>query len=315
LNLRMAIAMALVALLDAAALTLLALLGVPPLLVACVGAAFLAAQLLLAPALALKAVRARPAGARDEPELHALVERLCQLGDIPKPALAVTELEAPIAFAVARGRRSGTVCVSYGLLEALEPEELAGVLAHELSHLANRDAAVMSVASLVPMLTGLCLRLAFWDGTPEALQEGREECSGSREALVLLGWLLSPALMFGMIVVRILLAPPLAVAVALYALTLPAVAALSRYREFAADRSAALLTGSPSALASALLRLSGDLERIPRSDLRSIARANALLVMPAPPRVPVLLRLTATHPPVERRVQRLLALERESAPT
>jgi heat shock protein HtpX len=311
----MALAMALVALADAAGLTLLALLGVPLLLAACVGAAFLAVQLLLAPALTLASVRARRVSADAEPELHALVERLCQLGDIPKPALAVSELDAPIAFAVGRSPRSATVCVSRGLLSSLEQDELTGVLAHELSHVASRDAAVMSVASLVPTLAGLCLRAAFWDGIPDVLEERGGDGSGPDWGFMIVGGALSLALSLAMIVARILLVVPLAVAAALCALTLPAVAALSRYREIAADRSAALLTGSPSALASALLRLSGELERIPRRDLRRVALSNALLVMPAPPQVPGLAWLTATHPPVERRVQRLLALEAESRPT
>jgi len=314
LTVRMLAAMTLVALADAGALLLLALLGVALWLVAAVGAAFLAAQLLLAPALTLASVGARRADAASEPDLHALVERLCQLADLPKPALAVAEVDAPIAFTVGRSPGSATVCVSSGLLAALDGPELAGVVAHELAHVASRDAAVMSVAALVPTLAGLGLRLAFWDGIPDDF-EIPKGAPWWRRGLGVAADVASPATAFGMVLVRLLLVVPLVVAGVLYAITLPAVSALSRHRELAADRAAALLTGSPSSLASALLRLSGDLDQIPRSDLRSVALSNALLVMPAPPWIPGLARLTATHPPVERRVERLLALEARTRAT
>jgi heat shock protein HtpX len=310
---RMALAMALVLLVDAAALALLALLGVPIVVVAAAGAAFLAVQLLLGPALSLALFGAHPASAGDEPQLHALVERLCQLGDLRKPRIAIAELDAPAAFTVGHGGASATLCLSRGLLEQLPQDELTGVLAHELAHVASRDAVVMSVASLVPTVAGLCLRVAFWDGIPDRATEGLHADTVRGGALMIGTLVLFLATALLMVALRVVLLVPLAVALLLTALTLPAVAALSRYRELAADRSAALLTGSPAALASALVRLSGAMGEIPRQDLRRVALANALLVMPAGLGLPGLERLTATHPPVEERVRRLLALAGSAA--
>ena len=251
LTVRMALAMALVAVADAAALALLALIGVPVGLVIAAGVAFLAGQILLGPTIALALFRARRVGPEDEPELHALAERLCQLADLRKPALAVAEADVPTAFAVGRGERSATICVTRGLLDRLEPDELGGVLAHELAHVGSRDAVVMGAASLVSTAAGLCLRLAFWDGIPDRATEGLHADSVRGAALMIgtLAVFLATSLL--MVALRVLLLVPLAVALLLTALTVPAVAALSRYRELAADRSAALLTGDPSALASA----------------------------------------------------------------
>jgi heat shock protein HtpX len=290
LTARMAVAILLVVVSDAGALMLVSLFPVPLWIIVFTGVAFLGVQLLFAPYLALAAARGRRVEEYEAPRLHALVGRLCQLANLPKPAIAIAERDAPIAFTVGRSPRNATLCVSSGLLERLNPRERVAVIAHELAHIENRDAVVMSVAAVVPMLAGLGLRMAFWDA--------REDESGL---------LAIPSVV--MIPVRFALVVPMAVAAAVWALTLPAVAALSRHRELAADRGAALITGDPWSLAAALLRLSGDLDRIPRRDLRTVALSNALLVMPAPPWHPGLGRLIATHPPVERRVERLLALE------
>jgi heat shock protein HtpX len=296
LTARMVVAILLIVVSDAGALMFVSLFPVPLWLVVCAGVAFLGVQLLVAPYLALAAARGRRVDEHEAPRLHALVGRLCQLAGLPKPAIAIAETDAPIAFTVGRSPRSATVCVSRGLLETLNPRERAAVIAHELAHIENRDAAVMSVAAVVPMLAGLGLRMAFWDA--------REDESG----------LLAISSVV-MIPLRLALVVPMAVAAAVWALTLPAVAALSRHRELAADRGAALITGDPWSLAAALLRLSGDLDRIPRRDLRTVGLVNALLVMPAPPPLPGLARLVATHPPVERRVGRLLRQEVESRAT
>ena len=280
----MVLATGLVAVVDGAVLTLIALLGVHPLLILGIGVVIAAAQLLLTPVIALAAVRARIVDAAEAPELHALVERLCQLADVAKPRIALSDADVPMAFVVGRGERSATVCVSRGLVDALDPPELAAVVAHELSHVAARDMAVMTTASLMATLSGLFLRIGFWDGTLPERWTGALLDRERRWERVVAGsakWILAAVLGFGMILVRLLLILPLAVAVVVLALTLPVGARLSRYRELAADRGAGILTGSPMTLATALLKLERAMNAIPRRDLRTTALLDMLLVMPA----------------------------------
>jgi heat shock protein HtpX len=307
----MLIAVLVVVVLDAGvALGALVLVGLGPLPVIGALAAFAAAQLVIGPRCALAAVRARRASADEEPELHAALERLSQLADMRKPALAITEIQAPVAFAVGRSERSATICLSRALVEGLEPRERAAILAHELAHVAHRDVAVMTGASAIPMLAGLLLRVGWWPGYSERWFDIDIPRLPPAWALVLKPALpLAAVTGFAMVMVRIVLFVPLAGLALIYALTLPALAALSRAREFAADRGAAILTGAPAVVASALLKVSGEIERLPERDLRAALLMNGLFVVPLGPAGRLLGRLTATHPPLRARIERLVAMQ------
>jgi heat shock protein HtpX len=238
-------------------------------------AAMALGQLLLSERLALRAMHARVVSAQDAPGLHALVERLAIQADVPMPRVAISEIAAPNAFAMGRSPKHATVCVTTGLLHTLERNELEGVLAHEIGHIKNRDVALMTMASFFASLAALVGQVALFSGLG-----GRDRDSGPGIAVVLL------------------------VSVAVYFLSYFLMLALSRYREFAADRSAALFTGRPSALASALRRL----ESAPQQDLREVASMQAFFIVP-PRAAGALSKLFATHPPTEERIARLAQME------
>jgi heat shock protein HtpX len=243
-----------------------------------IAAAFFAVQMLASDRIALAAMGARAVSVEQAPELHAVVARLCVQADLPMPQLAIVDAAMPNAFALGRSQKSATVCVTSGLLGLLSGAELEGVLAHELTHVINRDVMVMTIASFFASIAAVLVRFGvFFSG-------GRNRNGQSAFAVVML------------------------VSVAVYALSFLLLRALSRYREYAADRGAAVLTGRPSALASALLKISGSMERIPQRDLRSAASMNAFFIMPARPKG-AFTRLVATHPPVEQRVAALGRLE------
>jgi heat shock protein HtpX len=201
---------------------------------------------------------------------------------MPKPAVAIADSDMPNAFATGRNPSKAVVCVTTGLLRRLETDELEGVLAHELSHVAHRDVAVMTIASFLGVLAGLMTRLALWGGV------GR---SRDQNAAV--------------VVMAVVL-----VSAVVYVLSFLLTRALSRYRELAADRSSAELTGRPSALASALTKLSGDMSRIPTRDLRQAEAFNAFFVVPARAQGMSISSLFSTHPTLERRLDQLAAISR-----
>jgi heat shock protein HtpX len=231
-------------------------------------------QLLLSERLALRAMHARVVSAQDAPGLHALVERLAIQADVPMPRVAISDIAAPNAFAMGRSPKHATVCVTTGLLHTLERNELEAVLAHELGHVKNRDVALMTMASFFASLAALVGQVAAFSGLG-----GRDRDSGPGVVVILL------------------------VSVAVYFISYFLMLALSRYREFAADRSAALFTGRPSALAAALRRL----ENAPQQDLRDVASMQAFFIVP--PRAGALSKLFATHPPTEERIARLAQME------
>jgi heat shock protein HtpX len=232
-------------------------------------------QLWLSERLALRAMHARVVSAQDAPGLHALVERLAIQADVPMPRVAISDIPVPNAFAMGRSPRHATVCVTEGLLQLLERNELEAVLAHEVGHIKNRDVALMTMASFFASLAALVGQFAAFGGLG-----GRDRDSGPGLAVILL------------------------VSVGVYFLSYFLMLALSRYREFAADRSAALFTGRPSALASALRRL----ESTPQGDLRQVASMQAFFIVPARG-ASVMSRLFATHPPTEERIARLARME------
>lgn len=227
--------------------------------------------------LALRSMGAKKVTENEHPELHAVIGRLSQQADLPKPTVAVANSQVPNAFAAGRSKNTAAVCVTTGLLNQLEPAELEGVLAHELAHIKNRDVTVMTIASFLSTIAFIIVRWGWLFGN-----RGRNQAPIWVAILVsLVVWIISFFL----------------------------IRALSRYREFAADRGAATITGRPSALASALMKISGNIDRIPERDLRDQAEMNAFFIIPV--KKGFIGRLFSTHPDTERRIERLQALERE----
>lgn len=252
--------------------------------VAFVVAVMLLAQYYLSDRLVLWSMGAREVSPREAPELHALVERLSALADLPKPRVALVETAMPNAFATGRSPRRSVVAVTTGLLERLEPREVEAVLAHELSHIRHRDVAVLTLASFFATVASFIVQQFMFWGVPMGGDRDREGPNA-----FLLVYLVS-----------------LFVWVVSYFL----IRALSRYREFAADRGAALLTGAPSNLASALIKISNGMQRIPTRDLRQAEAFNAFFIVPALSGES-LMELFSTHPSLERRLRYLRELERE----
>ncbi|MGW5723406.1 zinc metalloprotease HtpX [Amycolatopsis sp. NPDC003865] len=242
------------------------------------------AQFWFSDRIALYAMQARIVTPDEEPYLHGIVDRLCATADMPKPRVAVADLDLPNAFATGRSTRRAVLCVTTGLLGRLDTEELEGVLAHELSHVAHRDVVVMTVASFLGVLAGLIARFAFYS----SMFGGGRRNDRDNTFLVVLA--------------------VMAVSVAVYAISFLLIRALSRYRELAADRAGAMLTGRPSALASALTKVSGDIKRIPTRDLRTAEAFNAFFFAPALGAGTSLSSLLSTHPSLERRLDQLASL-------
>jgi heat shock protein HtpX len=234
-------------------------------------------QLFTSDKIAMATMGVKEVSPAEEPELHGIIERLCVQADLPKPRVCVMETSMPNAFAMGRSRKSTTVCATRGILDLLSPAELEGVMAHEITHVINRDVMVMTLAGFFASLAALIIQFSFFFGGGYGNSEEEED-----------------------IMVVIL------VSVFVYAISFLLLRALSRYREFAADRGGAVLTGRPSALASALLKISGTMERVPRQDLRSAEAMSAFFIIPARTKKS-LMNIFADHPPLE---QRLAALER-----
>jgi heat shock protein HtpX len=213
----------------------------------------------------------------EEPELHGIIDRLCVQADLPKPRVCVIETNVPNACALGRSQKSATVAATRGILQMLSPAELEGVMAHELTHVINRDVMVMTLASFFASLAALILQFAFFFGGGYGGDEEEREIM-----LVIL------------------------VSIVVYAVSFVLLRTLSRYREFAADRGSAVLTGRPSALSSALIKISGAIEQAPSQDLRRVEGSSAFFIIP-PRAKKSLMNLFADHPPLE---QRLAALER-----
>jgi heat shock protein HtpX len=232
--------------------------------------------------IALATLGAHEVSPADEPQLHAIIERLCIQADLPKPRVAVIEAQMPNACALGRSQKTATVCATRGLLNMLtDPAELEGVIAHELTHVINRDVMVMTIASFFATVAALIIRFAFFFGG--GFGGGDRNEAEAIEVVIL-------------------------VSVLVYAISFVLLRALSRYREFAADRGSAILTGRPSALASALIKVSGAIERIPRNDLRTAEGMSAFFIVPARAKNS-LMNLFADHPPLEKRLEALARLE------
>ncbi|MHB1594646.1 MAG: zinc metalloprotease HtpX [Streptosporangiaceae bacterium] len=240
--------------------------------------------------IALSTAGARLVSPQEAPELHGVIDRLCALADMPKPRVAIAPTDMPNAFATGRSSKAAVVCVTQGLLRRLEPEELEGVIAHEMSHVAHKDVAVMTIASFLGIIAALMVRFAFYSELfGGGGGRGRGGRGGDQNAL---------PVMFIVMIVGMLV----------YAISFLLIRMLSRYRELSADRSGALLTGQPSALASALVKVSGEMARIPTRDLRAAEPLNAFFFAPALAGRRGQMSLAAifsTHPPLEKRLKAL----------
>ncbi len=252
--------------------------GVNGITVAVIAGGLALFQLFGSDKLALRAMGAREVTPAQAPELHAMIDRLCVQADLPKPKVAVADTRMPNAFALGRSPKSATVCATTGIMELLSPAELEGVMAHELSHVANRDVLVMTLAGFFATIAAYIVQFGFFFG-------GSSDDDENPSFMVLF-----------------------LVSLAVYVVSFFLMQALSRYREFAADRGAALITGRPSALASALVKISGGMQRIPQSDLRSAGELQAFFIFPAGTGKAIG-GLFSTHPPMEKRIAALQRLE------
>ncbi|GGO73189.1 zinc metalloprotease HtpX [Nonomuraea cavernae] len=276
---RMLVTMFLLGLLYVVFVGVLIALGAQAVTVLLIAVVVLLVQYFLSDRIALFAMGGREVSPQQAPELHGMIDRLCAMADMPKPRVAIADSDVPNAFATGRNQKKSVVCVTTGILRRLEPQELEGVLAHELSHVAHRDVAVMTIASFLGILAGLMTRVALYSGLGSRRGNGQG------------------GLPIGLIIML--------VSVVVYAVSFLLTRALSRYRELAADRAGALLTQRPSAMASALVKISGDMARIPTRDLREAEPFNAFYFAPALAPGATMAALFSTHPPLDRRLDQL----------
>ncbi|MDP9293898.1 MAG: zinc metalloprotease HtpX [Actinomycetota bacterium] len=279
LQVRMTVTMFLLGLLYVALVVALLSSGVNGVTVALIAGGLALVNVFASDKLALRAMGGREVSPAEAPELHAMIERLCIQADLPKPRVAVADTRMPNAFALGRSPKSATVCATTGLMDLLPPAELEGVLAHELTHVANRDVLVMTLASFFATIAAYIVQFGFFFGG------GGSDDDDNPSFLVLF-----------------------LVSLVVYVVSFVLMQALSRYREFAADRGAALITGRPSALSSALMRISSGMHRIPQQDMRAAGQLSAFYFFP-PGTKTAIAGLFATHPPMEKRIAALERLE------
>jgi len=279
LQVRMLVTMLLLGLVYAVLVGALIASGIGTIFIVVAAGGLLLLQIFVSDKLALAAMGARQVSPAEAPELHAMIERLCVQADLPKPRVAVAQTSMPNAFAIGRSPKSATVCATTGIMDILSPAELEGVMAHELTHVRNRDVLVMTIASFFATVASYIVQFGFFFGGG-----GDSDDDGPGFLVVVL------------------------VAMGVYMVSFMLLQALSRYREFAADRGAAVITGRPSALASALLKISGMMDRIPAGDMRASTELNAFYIFPAGAKKS-LFNLFSTHPPMEKRIAALQRLE------
>ena len=259
--------------------------GLVPMVLIVFGLAFF--QYYTSDKLALAASGAKVVSPEEAPDLHAMVERLCAMADLPKPKVAIVDTEMPNAFATGRSPKHAAVAVTSGLMRRLDPEEVEGVLAHELSHIANRDVLVMTVASFFAMLAGVLTRFGLYAGM---FSGGGNRDNNNNSVPV---WLIV-----------------LVVSIVVYIISWVLIRTLSRYREFAADRGSALITGAPEHLMSALQKISSQIAVIPAQDLREVSAMNAFFIIPTSVKQKTAV-LFMDHPPLEQRLEKLGEIARQ----
>ena len=273
-------------------ISLLIAVGVQSVTVIIIAAALLFSQYYFSDKIALYSMGARIVTREQAPELHAIVDRLVAMADMPKPQVAVADIDMPNAFATGRSPKAAVVCATTGLLRRLDNQEIEAVLAHELSHVAHKDVAVMTIASFLGMVAGFLTRIALWSGMFMGGGNSRGNNNSNSNAAVI---------ELAVVVVSAII----------YAISFLLTRALSRYRELSADRSGAILIGRPSMLASALVKVSGEMGRIPTRDLRSASAFNAFYFAPALTQGVSLGNLVSTHPTLEKRLEQLSKLEEQ----
>jgi heat shock protein HtpX len=283
LSVRMFVVMFLLAALYLAFIAVLISAGVNAVSVLFIAAILIGVQYFLSDKIALWSMGARIVTPEEAPELHGMIERLSAIANLPKPRVAIADSDVPNAFATGRNPKNAVVAVTRGLMNRLEPAEIEAVLAHELSHVRNRDVTVMMLASFFAVVAQLIMRWFFWG----SMMGGRRDRRDGNSIIFIylasiLVWIISYFL----------------------------IRALSRYREYAADRGSAIITGSPTNLMSALLKISGVMQRIPQQDLREVQQMNAFFIIPAAVGSGFT-ELLSTHPSLEHRLERLRALSRE----
>ena len=285
----------LLGLLYAVFVTVLFLVGVKLVFILVIAIVLLFVQYFYSDRIALYSMSGKIVTREQAPQLHGVVDRLCAMADMPKPQVAIADVDMPNAFATGRDQKHAVVCVTTGILRRLDEPELEAVLAHELSHVAHRDVAVMTIASFLGILAGLLTRVLAYAGLFGGFGGGGNRGrgggggGGGQLALIELGMLAFSALV--------------------YAISFLLIRTLSRYRELAADRSGAILIGQPRLLAQALVKVTGEMSRVPTRDLRAAEHFNAFFFAPAFAKGVSLSTLFSTHPTLERRLQQLTELE------
>ena len=282
LSVRMFVVMFLLAVVYLFFLTVLWSVGLDFFSLALIAAVMLLAQYFLSDKLVLWSMGAKEVSAVEAPQLHGMVERLAAMADLPKPRIAIVQTSVPNAFATGRNPKNSVVAVTTGLLDSLDTQEIEAVLAHELSHVRNRDVMVITMASFFATIAQFIMRSAMFGG----YGRGRRERGGDNLAIIYL------------------------VSIVVWLISFFLIRALSRYRELAADRGSAIITGAPSNLASALLKISGVMQRIPQQDLRQVEGMNAFFILPAV-RGQSIMELLSTHPSLETRLERLKRMQQE----
>jgi heat shock protein HtpX len=282
LQARMILTLFLLGLVYAVLIGVLIASGAGAITIAVIAAALFLVQYFTSDKIALYSMGAREVSPEEAPGLHGTIERLCIQADLPKPRVAIADTPMPNAFAIGRSPSKATVCATTGILKLLNPAELEGVLAHELTHVQNRDVLVMTIASFFAAIASFIVQMGFWFGGAFG---GDDNDNGPGAIVVIL------------------------VSAVVYMISFVLIQALSRYREFAADRGSAIITGRPSALASALVKISGTMDQIPQRDLRAANGELAAFYIFPPKAKQTVATLFSTHPPLEARLEALSRLE------
>ena len=283
LTARMIISFAVLTVLYIVFLSVLAYAGVGAIAIAVIAGILILAQWYFSDKIVLWSTGAKIVSREQFPELHDLVERIVARNNLSKPRIAVINTRMPNAFATGKTPKSSIVAVTIGLMDQLDPEELEGVVAHELAHIKNRDVLVLTLASLFSMIAWYLMRFGMYGAMFGG--HGRRDNQGGAAMLLIL-----------------------VIAIVTWIASFIIIRAISRYREYVADRDGALITGKPSKLASALLKISGTMKRIPTRDLREVEGMNAFFIIPAISG-DALTNLFSTHPPVAQRVKKLMEME------
>ncbi|MGI0038127.1 MAG: zinc metalloprotease HtpX [Nitrososphaera sp.] len=280
LTARIVISFAVLTLLYLVFLSILVYIGIDFIVIAVIASLMILAQWYFSDKIVLWSTGAKPVTREQFPELHDLVERIVARNNLPKPRIAVVNSRIPNAFATGKSPKSSIVAVTSGLMEELETEELEGVIAHELAHIKNRDVLVLTLASLFSTVAWYLMHMSFYSGGSRS----RSRDGGGGMALIML------------------------VAIVTWIVSFLIIRAISRYREFVADRDGAMMTGKPTKLANALLKISGAMKKIPNQDLREVEGMNAFYIIPALSG-DTFSSLFSTHPPVQQRIKKLMEME------